>query len=47
MKMDDFTESEKELINYIVSHNRQDKVCEIEYSLDIGGRPHMRVVCSN
>jgi len=46
MKLGDFTESEKQLINYIVSHNRQGKVCEIEYSLDIGGRPHMRVAYS-
>ena len=35
MPLDDFTESEKKMINYIVKHNNKQDVREINYFLDI------------
>lgn len=44
MELSDFTQSEKELINYIVKHCQEDKrVYKIKYFLDISGRPHLNI----
>lgn len=45
MSTDDFTESEKKLINYVVKHGEYKKqVYKIEYFLDLACRPHLSVV---
>lgn len=48
MELSDFTESEKELINYIVKHcQKGKKVYKIKYFLDIAGRPHLNISMIN
>lgn len=44
MPLDDFTESEKKMINYIVKHNNKQDVREINYFLDIACQPHLEVM---
>lgn len=44
MPLDDFTESEKKMINYIVKHNSKKQVCDIDYFLDIACQPHLKIM---
>ncbi len=47
MPLDDFTESEKKMINYIIKHNNKQDVREINYFLDIACQPHLEVMMVN
>lgn len=48
MKMDDFTESEISLINYMKKHNKYNKpLLKIEYSLDRACKPHIHASLKN
>ncbi|GFI55065.1 hypothetical protein IMSAG013_00104 [Clostridiales bacterium] len=48
MKMDDFTESEISLINYMKKHNKYNKpLLRMEYSLDRACIPHTRISLKN
>ncbi len=48
MSFNDFTESEKKLINYILNHNKyKKKVYSIEYALDISSKPHIHILMDN
>lgn len=44
MPLDDFTESEKKMINYIVKRYSKNSVREINYFLDVSCKPHLNIM---